>query len=274
MKQGLLSDVMEDYPFFDEEAHARFGRIDLPVAPECNIQCKYCVKGYDCANESRPGASSRVLTTEEAVGWVRTLLMLGSPLSEVAITGPGEPLANDRTFEVLRAIKREFPDLKLSLSTNGLLLTDRLEEIVRAGVRSITITINAVIPEEAEKIYSWVYYKGARYHGRAAADCLSFNQWRGLRNAIDAGLYVKINSVYMPGVNDEEIPYIAWLAGRRGADLQSIVPLIPQGAFNHVEMPTQELIDAMRERCKKHLPQERQGISAPVHESNRAMLVG
>lgn len=258
MKKALKNtyrDVLKNHPCFNEEAHNKFGRIHLPVAPACNIRCKYCVRSYDCANESRPGVSSRVLTKEDAVARVRTMVERSGNLSVVGIAGPGDPLANDRTFEALRAIKREFPELVLCLSTNGLLLTDRLEDIVRAGVRSITITINAVVPEAAEKIYSWVRYRGVKYHGRAAADCLSFNQWRGLRNAVDAGLVVKVNTVYIPGVNDGEIPYIAWLAGRRGADLHNIIPLIPQAEFAHLYRPTREMIHEMRETCGRHLPQ-------------------
>jgi len=250
-----LSGAMKNHPCFNEEAHNRFGRIHLPIAPACNIQCKYCVRSYDCANESRPGVSSRVLTTEDAVSRVRTMLERSDNLSVVGIAGPGDPLANNRTFEVLNAINREFPELVLCLSTNGLLLTDRLEDIVRAGVKSITITINAVAPEVGEKVYSWVRYQGVKYHGRAAADLLTFNQWRGLCNAVDAGLVVKINTVYIPGVNDDEIPYIAWLAGRRGADLHNIIPLIPQAEFEHLHRPTREMIHAMRERCGKHMTQ-------------------
>ncbi|GBE00462.1 feMo cofactor biosynthesis protein NifB [bacterium BMS3Abin07] len=249
------SDAMNNHPCFNEDAHGKFGRIHLPVAPACNIQCKYCIRDYDCANESRPGVSSRILTIEDAVNRVRTMVDRNYNLSVVGIAGPGDPLANNRTFDVLRAVRREFPELVLCLSTNGLLLTDRLEEIVRIGVRSITITINAVVPEAAERIYSWVYYRGVRYHGRAAADCLSFNQWRGLRNAVDAGLVVKVNSVYIPGMNDKEIPYIAWLAGRRGAEIHNIIPLIPQGEFGHLKRPSREMIHTMREQCSEHIPQ-------------------
>jgi len=214
-----IMEGVRKHPCFNQETDDSVGKIYLPVASECNIQCKDCEGMSDCLHE---GMAGRVLTTEEAVKGIRMMLDRGETITEVCIAGPGEPLANERTFEVLRAIKREFPDFVLSLSTNGLLLTDRLEDIVRTGVRNITITINAAIPEAAEKIYAWVRYQGVKYHGRAAADCLSFNQWRGLRNAIDAGLFVKVNTVHIPGVNDSEIPYIGWLAGRRGADVHEV----------------------------------------------------
>lgn len=37
------------------------GRIHLPIAPHCNIRCAYCDRKHDCANESRPGVTSRLL---------------------------------------------------------------------------------------------------------------------------------------------------------------------------------------------------------------------
>ncbi|HML48324.1 MAG TPA: nitrogenase component 1, partial [Clostridia bacterium] len=45
----------------------KFARIHLPVAPKCNIQCGYCVRSFDCPNESRPGVTTKVITPEEAL---------------------------------------------------------------------------------------------------------------------------------------------------------------------------------------------------------------
>ncbi|MBI5025303.1 MAG: nitrogenase cofactor biosynthesis protein NifB [Nitrospirae bacterium] len=255
MLTRMHKDIMNNHPCFSKEAHHKFARIHLPVAPVCNIQCRYCMRKYDCANESRPGITSRVLTPAEALERVRALVRRNEKLSVIGIAGPGDPLANDSTFEVLRAIHREFPELILCASTNGLYLSDRLEDLVKSGVRSLTITMNAVTPETAEKIYSWVSYRGRRYTGRDAAECLLCNQWRGLRNAIDAGLIVKVNSVLIPGVNDKEIPLIAWLAGGKGADIMNIIPLIPQAEFEYLQRPTRETINRMREDCIRYIPQ-------------------
>lgn len=255
MKTQKGKDIMDTHPCFSNEAHHKFGRVHLPVAPACNIQCRYCIRKYDCANESRPGITSKVLTPAEALERVKILVERNEKLSVIGIAGPGDPLANDTTFETMRAIHREFPEFILCVSTNGLYLSDRLEDLVRSGVRSLTITINAVMPETAEKIYSWVLYRGKRYTGREAAECLLCNQWRGLRNAIDAGLIVKVNSVLIPCVNDTEIPLIAWLAGVKGADLMNIMPLIPQAEFEHLQRPSREMINRMREECIKYMPQ-------------------
>jgi nitrogen fixation protein NifB len=249
------SDILNTHPCFSKEAHHKFGRIHLPVAPACNIQCKYCIRKFDCANESRPGITSRVMNPYEAMERVRAVVERNENISVVGIAGPGDPLANDATFETLHAIHKEFPELILCVSTNGLNLPERLDELMRAGVRSLTVTINAVTPVMAEKVYSWASFKGRRYRGRDAATLILNNQWRGLTNAIDAGLIVKVNTVFIPGVNDIEIPLIAWHAGERGADLMNIMPLIPQAEFEGRERPSHEMITKKRAECEKFIPQ-------------------
>jgi nitrogen fixation protein NifB len=195
------------------------------------------------------------MTPTEAVERVRMLMERNDRITVIGIAGPGDPLANDATFEALNAINREFPELTLCVSTNGLLLTDRLADLMRCGVRSLTITMNAVTPETAMKIYSWVSYRGKRYAGKEAAECLICNQTRGLRNAVDAGFMVKVNSVFIPGVNTAELPLIAWLAGMRGADIMNIIPLIPQAEFEHLRRPAREMVNKMRNECITYIPQ-------------------
>lgn len=248
-------DIKATHPCFSKEAHLKFGRIHLPVAPACNIQCRYCIRKYDCANESRPGITSRVMTPYEALDRVRTMVDRQDNISVVGIAGPGDPLANDATFDVMGSIHKEFPELTLCVSTNGLYLPDRLDELVKSGVRSLTVTINAVTPEIAEKVYSWASYNGKRLTGKEAATRILNNQWRGLTNAIDAGMIVKVNTVYIPGINDVEIPLIAWHAGERGADIMNIMPLIPQAEFEGRERPSREMISKKRAECEQHIPQ-------------------
>ena len=248
-------DVLKTHPCFSVEAHTRFGRMHLPVAPACNIQCRYCVRKYDCANESRPGITSRVLTPPEAVERVEAFVERNDRISVIGIAGPGDPLANEATFETLSALRWGFPHLTLCVSTNGLLLPERLPDLFRAGVRSLTVTINAVRPETAEQIYSWVQYRGARLTGQDAARTLLANQWVGLSNAIEMGLLVKVNSVYLPGVNDEDLALVAKRAGELGADIMNVLPLIPQGEFAGLTRPSYGALHAKRDELRPFLPQ-------------------
>jgi len=255
MKRDEGPDILKYHPCFSKEAHHKFGRIHLPVAPACNIQCRYCIRKFDCANESRPGITSTVLSPGNAIERIRTLLDRNENITVIGIAGPGDPLANGATFEVLSSIKNEFPEIILCLSTNGLLLAEKLEDILEAGVRSITVTINAVAPRTAAKIYSRVSYRGRRYTGEDAAELLLSNQWKGLYQAKEAGLAVKVNSVFIPGVNDKDLPFIAMQAGKKRADIMNIIPLLPQAELDHIVRPSHGMLTAMREKCGKYILQ-------------------
>lgn len=248
--------VMAEHPCFSAQAHQRTGRIHLPVAPECNVQCGYCVRKYDCVNESRPGVSSTVLTASEALNRVRAVIDRGANIAAVGIAGPGDPLANEASFAALDLVRRHFPEVIGCISTNGLALPDRVADLVAAGVRSLTVTINAVMPETAGAVYAWVTGPaGERLRGVEAGEHILQRQWSGLALAVQAGLVVKVNSVYIPGVNDMELPLIAQLAAERGAHLHNILPLIPQARFRDVTPPTPARIHAMRAQCGEYLSQ-------------------
>ena len=252
---SVYSFNIDQHPCFSKEAHDRFGRIHLPVAPACNIQCKYCIRKFDCAHESRPGITSTVLSPSEALDRVRSLVSRNEKLTVIGIAGPGDALANDATFETMEAINREFPELILCVSTNGLLLPERLQEIMAVGVRSVTVTVNAVLAETAQKIYSWALYSRKRFTGREAAHIITRNQWTGIDMATEAGLVVKVNTVMIPGINDEEVPLIACLAKMRRAAIHNIMPLIPKAEFENRTRPSHGAITEMRKRCEQFMPQ-------------------
>lgn len=248
--------VLNEHPCFSKAAHHTTGRIHLPVAPECNIQCGYCVRKFDCVNESRPGVASTILTPGEAIERVRAVVERNGNIGAVGIAGPGDPLANEATFETLDLLRREYPDLIGCVSTNGLALPDRVADLVAVGVRSLTVTINAVMPETAAEVYSWITGPGGeRLRGIDAAEYLLERQWSGLRAAVAAGLVVKVNSVYIPGVNDFELPAIAQVAGAEGAHMSNVLPLIAQARFRNTTPPTPQEIHAMRAMCEEFISQ-------------------
>jgi nitrogen fixation protein NifB len=148
-------------------------------------------------------------------------------LSVVGIAGPGDALASHRsTFATCDAVAERFPDLKLCLSTNGLALPEHVEDIRRRDISHITITINAIDPAVAERIYPWIAFEGGRRTGRDAAEILLERQWRGLEMAVEAGILVKVNSVMIPGVNDGHLAEVNAEVRARGAFLHNIMPLI------------------------------------------------
>ncbi len=222
---------VKDHPCYSEQAHHYFARMHVAVAPACNIQCNYCNRKYDCANESRPGVTSERLTPEQAVHKVAAVAARMPQLSVVGIAGPGDALADWRhTFETFDLLSRQFPDIKLCLSTNGLALPDHVDRIRELKVDHVTITINMVDPAVGEDIYAWVFYDHRRHTGREAARILHERQIEGLRRLVEAGILVKVNSVLIPGINDAHLAAVNETVRGHGAFLHNIMPLISDPA--------------------------------------------
>ena len=66
MAKVLTQNDISVHPCFNHDAKSKYARVHLPVAPQCNIQCNYCNRKYDCVNESRPGVTSGVLNPLKA----------------------------------------------------------------------------------------------------------------------------------------------------------------------------------------------------------------
>ncbi len=244
------------HPCYSEKAHFTTGRIHLPVAPKCNIQCKYCVRSINKC-EHRPGVAAGILTPQKALGRVEKYVREMPNLKVVGIAGPGESLANPETFETFRLVNERFPELHKCVATNGLLLPDKLDELLEVGVGSVTVTINSLKPENAARIYSWVRYNGKTYQGEEGAALLIKNQFKGMEMASKAGLMVKMNTVLIPEINLEEIRELAAAASKRGAVIMNIIPLIPLHDLKDAEPPSCEDLNIARTLAEEYLPQFR-----------------
>jgi nitrogen fixation protein NifB len=220
---------VKNHPCYSEEAHHHYARMHVAVAPACNIQCNYCNRKYDCSNESRPGVVSQKLTPEQAVRKVLAVASEIPQMTVLGIAGPGDALANPKkTFETFRMLQEQAPDIKLCLSTNGLALPDMVDEICKYNIDHVTITINMVDAAVGEKIYPWIFYNHRRVTGRAAAQILTERQMLGLQMLTARGVLTKINSVLIPGVNEEHLIEVNREVKARGAFLHNIMPLISE----------------------------------------------
>lgn len=218
---------IEAHPCYSEEAHYHYARMHVAVAPACNIQCNYCNRKYDCANESRPGVVSELLTPEEAAHKVLVVAGKIPQMTVLGIAGPGDPLANpEHTFRTFELVVKEAPDIKLCLSTNGLMLPDYVDRIKALNIDHVTITINTIDPEIGVKIYPWVHYQRKRYRGIEGVKILLERQMLGLEALQAADILCKVNSVMIPGINDHHLVAVNQAIRERGAFLHNIMPLI------------------------------------------------
>jgi nitrogen fixation protein NifB len=243
-----MKNKIQGHPCFGGNHHKN-GRMHLAVAPRCNIKCGYCSRKHDCANESRPGVTSRLLIPEEAIVKVREVMaspLVGPIIKVIGIAGPGDPLANEETFETFELVKKEFPHLMLCMSTNGLLLPESIDRLYGLGLHSLTVTVNAVDPEIGAQIYRHITYHGKHYTGVEGAGILIANQFEGLKRAGELGMTIKVNSVLIPGVNDTQLPLIARKVKALGAFVMNIMPIIPQADLAHIEPPSEARLAELR----------------------------
>ena len=247
---------VQDHPCYSEDAHHYFARMHVAVAPACNIQCNYCNRKYDCANESRPGVVSELLHPDQAVTKVLAVAATIPQMTVLGIAGPGDPLANPaRTFETFRQLSDKAPDIKLCLSTNGLTLPEHVDEIAKHNIDHVTITINCVDPEIGAQIYPWIYWQNRRLRGVEAARILIEQQQKGLEMLTSRGILVKVNSVMIPGVNDEHLKEVSKVVKAKGAFLHNVMPLIAEAEhgtyYGLMEQPspTPEQLQALQDEC-------------------------
>ncbi len=247
---------VQDHPCYSEEAHHHYARMHVAVAPACNIQCHYCNRKYDCANESRPGVVSELLTPDQAVKKVMAVAANIPQMTVLGIAGPGDPLANpQRTFDTFRQLTEKAPDIKLCVSTNGLSLPEQVEELCKHNIDHVTITINCVDPDVGAKIYPWIFWNNRRVKGRKAAEILIEQQQKGLEMLTERGVLVKVNSVMIPGVNDQHLAEVSKVVKAKGAFLHNVMPLIAEaehGTFYGImgqRGPTHEELQHLQDQC-------------------------
>ena len=243
------------HPCFSNQAHTRYGRIHLPVAPKCNIRCNYCDIRYDCVNESRPGVTSRLISPEQALAYVKRKDKKEHRLEVIGIAGPGEPLFNDKTFETFHLIHRNYPSRIKCLSTNGLLLRDRAQDLASCGVSAVTVTVNTLKPSTAIRIYGRIDCEKSASHHLEHCSRLLDSQEKGIEAAAEKGLLVKINTVLIPGVNSDEIREVAKFAAERKVYIMNIIPLIPQAGFAQMPAPSSKELAAAQKQSRRYIPQ-------------------
>lgn len=245
--------LIKKHPCFNGAAHSKYGRIHLPVSPDCNIQCRFCKRGFN-KWEQRPGVSRMLMTPEDALKTVARALDLCPEITVVGVAGPGDTLATDHALETFELVHRKYPYLINCLSTNGLLLKKKAGRIIDAGVRTVTVTVNAVDPRILQNICAYITYNGQLLTGLAAARRLILAQLAGIETIARLGAVVKINTVLIPGVNDSNIEGVARLTADVGASLINIIPLIPQYDLRSNRAPDCEELRAARASAEQRLP--------------------
>ncbi len=244
--------LVKKHPCFSGEAHFKYGRIHLPVSPACNIHCKFCRRSLN-KTENRPGVACKVLSPPEAAALVEKALLLCPEITVVGIAGPGDTLATQNALDTFELIDKKYPHLIKCLSTNGLMLKHYAERIAAAGIKTISVTVNAVDPEILRHICSGIFYKGEYLEGLEGAETLIRLQLEGIKKICGLGVSVKVNTVLIPGLNDRHMEEIAVTVSNAGASIMNIIPLIPQNEMADFRAPDCHELNEARMTAEKYL---------------------
>jgi nitrogen fixation protein NifB len=187
------------------------------------------------------------MTVEEAMSSLTEEMANRKNLNIVAISGPGEPLYNEATFVTLEKVRESYPRIKICLSTNGILLQKSVDRLSGIGVDTISVSMSAIRPDTISRLYRSAVVGTERLEGEELGQIIPKNQLSGIQDASENGISVKVNTILIPQLNQEEIPELSRKIEAAGANLQNIVPLIPRGAMCDLSAPSlDELYEARR----------------------------
>ena len=244
-----MSKVKGDYDANNPSKKAlidRFGRVArklrLSVTDRCNMQCIYCMprnmeKNYKAGSNNEAVAKKwwlakdEVLTFEEFLRISQIMAQLG--IEKIRITG-GEPLLRPQVQELVAGLSNIHEIKSISMTTNGLYLGEKADQLKRCGLQSVNISLDT--------------FKPARFKAMSGID--------GLRKVLDsihasekAGLRVKINTVVVRGWNDDEVVDFANFARETGHIVRFIefMPLDGSGIWSpDLVVSKSEIISRLR----------------------------
>lgn len=187
-----------------------FGReinyMRISVTDKCNLRCRYCMpEGVEIV------PMSSLLTMEEIAAVCRQASYLG--IDRIKITG-GEPLVRKGVVELVKLLKELTGIRQVTMTTNGVLLSEFLPELLTAGLDAVNISLDTMDAEN----YRFIT-------GRNQLDKVLC----GIREAVFSGVAVKINAVLMRGINDQEWTSLLRLAKDYPLDVR-FIELMPIGA--------------------------------------------
>ncbi len=224
----------------------KYGRpitdLRISVTDRCNYKCVYCRTGTS-------GALYSELTFEEYLRMARLFVGLG--ITKLRLTG-GEPLLRNglvdfvRELAKLRTVEGKAPDI--AVTTNGHLLADLAQHLKDAGLRRVTVSLDAVDPERFARITR----VPDGYESVVA----------GIRAARRAGLDpVKVNCVLLRGFNEDQIIPLGKFAREEGVVVRFIefMPLGEDRAWSRDKVvDLEEIVTKMSEfRPLVEIPNER-----------------
>ncbi|HED6758289.1 TPA: GTP 3',8-cyclase MoaA [Campylobacter coli] len=165
----------------------QFGRkinyLRISVTQRCNFRCLYCMPKIPFNHQPK----ENLLSFEELFLFIKVAIDEG--IEKIRITG-GEPLLRKDLSVFIKMINDYKQDLDLAITTNGFLLKDFAKDLKDAGLKRLNISLDTLESKKAKIL--------------AQKDVLD-SVLAGIDEALSVGLKVKLNTVALKGLNDDEL---------------------------------------------------------------------
>jgi len=200
-------------------------------------------------NNTKWFEDSEVLTFDEIIRLSSILASLG--VEKIRLTG-GEPLVRPSIENLIKSIRKIRHIKSVGLTTNGLLLSDKIDALKSSGLDSVNISLDS--------------FKEDRFRMMTGINGLN-KVISSIQKARDAGFNVKINTVVVRGWNDDEVVEFANFARRTGITVRFIefMPLDGTGIWrSDLVFSKNEMVEKLESNIGKMFPMLEQEISAPA----------
>jgi cyclic pyranopterin phosphate synthase len=203
----------------------RISYLRLSVTDRCDLRCAYCMP-----ERMQFLPKKDVLSLEEL--HKLALAMIGRGIRKIRLTG-GEPLVRRDMIELVQALGRKIGDGldELTLTTNGTRLAQFADDLAAAGVKRINVSLDTLDAELFQRL--------------SRRDRLS-EVLQGIAAASEAGLKVKLNTVALKGLNEDEIPFLVEWAHAHGHEI-TLIEIMPLGEIEEDRSEHYLPLSAVRE---------------------------
>jgi cyclic pyranopterin phosphate synthase len=185
----------------------------ISITDRCNLRCFYCMPDEGVKKLSH----SDILSFEQLYLIVQAAVELG--ISKVRITG-GEPLVRLGVIEFINRISKLPGLIDIAMTTNGILLEKYAKDLKEAGLNRLNISLDSL----REERYRQITRRGELQQ-----------VLKGIEAAERVGLSpIKINTVIMKGINDDEIEDFARLSQEKPYQIR-FIELMPMGEAEEIE---------------------------------------
>ena len=196
--------VLDTRGFMKDKFGREINYMRISVTDRCNLNCIYCMPDNLCS-------MAETMSLDEIIKIAKAAAVCG--VKRIRFTG-GEPLVRNDTVEMIKAVKKIKGIERTALTTNGILLGKYIDKLAKAGLDSVSISLDTLDREKYERIT-----------GKDSLHTVT----EAVKKAQALGnIDVKINSVILKGINDDQVCRLASLADDESTSVR-FIELMPIG---------------------------------------------